>query len=191
MQSLLLLLSAGLLSIMLQSAPATATLVFYGLRSVVHAADIPPSDVVVFNNCSASIDPAFYPAADGGIGGFVLGSGSTENVTLSAGWSGRIWGRTGCDDAGVCATGDCGGVVNCTSISYTGPTIAQFTIDGYADLDFFAPSSQDGFNIAVAIIPGSGCATPTVACTDADGGGNGCDDIYTCAYGTSYTVQFC
>jgi len=30
-------------------------------------------------------------------GGFALASGSSVNLTVSPGWSGRIWGRTGCN----------------------------------------------------------------------------------------------
>jgi hypothetical protein len=79
-------------------------------------------------------------------------------VTLPANYSGRIWGRTGCDVAGVCATGQCfQGGENCTSPAPAGPTLAQFTINGFANLDFFNPTAGEGYNLNVTIIPGTGC----------------------------------
>lgn len=90
--------------------------------------------MTVLNNCADKIDPAFFPAATtstGALGGFPLSAGKMKTVTLPAGYSGRAWGRTGCDSDGNCATGGCpSGGVNCTSPSEVGPTLAQFTIDG-------------------------------------------------------------
>jgi hypothetical protein len=61
----------------------------------------------------------------------VLASGASQTVTLPSGYSGRAWGRTGCNSAGVCTTGSCSGGVNCTAPAAAGPTLAQFTINGY------------------------------------------------------------
>lgn len=87
--------------------------------------------MVVVNHCNATIDPAFFPAADSGAtGGFTLGTGASHSVTLPSGYSGRAWGRTGCNAAGSCTTGTCTGGVNCTAPAAAGPTLAQFTING-------------------------------------------------------------
>jgi hypothetical protein len=93
--------------------------------------------ITVVNHCSSSIDPAFFPAANNGtLGGFVLAPGASQAVTLPDGYSGRAWGRTGCNSAGVCTTGSCTGGINCTAPAAAGPTLAQFTIDGYVMLKF-------------------------------------------------------
>lgn len=146
--------------------------------------------VNVVNNCSASIDPAFFPAASGGLGGFTLAPGDSRSVTLPAGYNGNAWGRTGCDDSGSCETGSCSGGINCTAPAAGGASLAQFQIDIIAKLDFFSPKTDDGFNIAVNMAP-IGCPTAPVACTDASGDGDGCDVMSTCPTGTDYTLTFC
>jgi hypothetical protein len=93
------------------------------------------STVTVVNHCGSNIAPAFYPAANNGaLGGFRLASGASQAVTFPDGYSGRIWGRTGCNAAGVCTSGNCNGGINCTSPAAAGPTLAQFTMNGYAIL---------------------------------------------------------
>lgn len=91
------------------------------------------STLVTVNNCGETIDPGFFPAAgtNNATGGFTLGAGQTQNVSLPSGYSGRVWGRTGCDASGNnCATGGCTGGIDCTSPAGAGPTLAQFTING-------------------------------------------------------------
>ncbi|TFY56025.1 hypothetical protein EVJ58_g7884 [Rhodofomes roseus] len=152
------------------------------------------TNVTLTNNCTYQVDPAFYPAvnaSDGSTtGGFPLDSGASANVTLDPTYSGRIWGRTGCDADGNCLTGSCPGGENCTGPAPAGPTLAQFTLDGYAGLDYFNPSTTDGFNLPVTITPGPGCSTGPQSCT-ADNEGTGCGDTSTCPTGTSYTISFC
>ncbi|EIN09642.1 Osmotin thaumatin-like protein [Punctularia strigosozonata HHB-11173 SS5] len=148
--------------------------------------------ITVVNHCSSAVDPGFFPAANNGaLGGFALAAGASQAVTLPSGYSGRAWGRTGCDDAGVCTTGSCSGGVNCTAPAAAGPTLAQFTINGFSNLDFFNPGVADGFNIPVTITPGAGCSTAAVTCSNAAGAGNGCGATSTCPTGTAYTLSFC
>ena len=79
-----------------------------------------------------SVWPGIFPASNGGeLGGFELAANEFLTVTLPDGYSGRIWPRTGCDESGNCETGTCQGGINCTSPAAAGPTLAQFTIDGY------------------------------------------------------------
>ena len=138
----------------------------------------------IVNNCKEQIDPAFYPAVQdhnrNPTGGLELPQGQQYTVYLLSGWSGVIWPRTGCDADGNCATGGgCQGGVNCTSPAPGGPTLAQFTIDAYVldtlqpvscgtdgascayrnGEDYFAPSTVDGFNIPVSIVPHTGCTS--------------------------------
>ncbi|KAJ7640914.1 Osmotin thaumatin-like protein [Mycena rosella] len=151
--------------------------------------------VSVFNNCTQQVDPAFTPQVLlGGVptGGFPLAAHLTQVVTFPANYSGRAWGRTGCDAQGVCATGQCfTGGENCTSPAPAGPTLAQFTINGFSSLDFFNPTSGEGFNLPVTIKPGSGCSTTPVSCTAANNVGPGCGATSTCPTGVGYTIQFC
>lgn len=88
------------------------------------------SSVTIVNNCADQIDPAIFPSADGGLGGFALSAAQQQTITLADGYSGRIWGREGCDSDGNCSSGECSGGVNCTGPAAAGPTLAQFTIDG-------------------------------------------------------------
>ena len=64
------------------------------------------------NRCSYTVWPgtlAGNGAAVLGDGGFPLPTGTSVRLAAPAGWSGRFWGRTGCnfDDAGIgkCLTG--------------------------------------------------------------------------------------
>ena len=47
---------------------------------------------------------------NGPFGGFCLEAGAQQVLTLPDRWSGRIWGRSGCDASGKCLTGGCGGI---------------------------------------------------------------------------------
>ncbi|KAJ7889041.1 Osmotin thaumatin-like protein [Mycena leptocephala] len=151
--------------------------------------------VSVVNNCTQQVDPAFTPQVLLGgapTGGFPLAAHLTQVVTFPANYSGRAWGRTGCDARGVCTTGQCfTGGENCTSPAPAGPTLAQFTINGFSSLDFFNPTSGEGFNLPVTIKPGSGCSTAPVGCTAANNVGPGCGATTTCPTGVGYTIQFC
>jgi hypothetical protein len=116
--------------------------------------------VTVLNNCTSQVDPAFFPTVTrngASTGGFSLAPKASAAVTLPDKYSGRIWGRTGCNSAGTCSTGGCPGGESCTGPSTQGPTLAQFTINGFSSTDFFNPSTADGFNLGVTITPGAGC----------------------------------
>lgn len=85
----------------------------------------------VSNLCKETIYPGIATQAGTApqVSGFQLTTGQTMNLTVSADWQGRVWGRTNCsfNSAGTgpsnnggyngygqaCGTGDCGGVVNC------------------------------------------------------------------------------
>ncbi|KAG2635949.1 pathogenesis-related thaumatin-like protein 3.5 [Panicum virgatum] len=92
--------------------------------------------------------------------GFKLDPGQTVQLAAPAGWSGRIWARTGCvfdaDGAGVCQTGDCGGQMECRGAGATPPaTLFEVTLDGSGGLDFYDVSLVDGYNLPVVAIPRS------------------------------------
>jgi hypothetical protein len=91
--------------------------------------------------------------------GFKLEPGQTAQLAAPAGWSGRIWARTGCvfdaEGAGVCQTGDCGGRVECRGSGATPPaTLFEVTLgQGGGQLDFYDVSLVDGYNLPVVAIP--------------------------------------
>uniref|UniRef100_A0A0E0CEJ9 Thaumatin-like protein n=1 Tax=Oryza meridionalis TaxID=40149 RepID=A0A0E0CEJ9_9ORYZ len=112
--------------------------------------------------------------------GFRLDPGQSVQVPAPAGWSGRIWARTGCDFSGAgaggaaaagetaCQTGDCGGRLECGGTGATPPaTLFEVTLGkgGCAgDLDYYDVSLVDGYNLPVVAVPQAGGAT----------GGGGC-----------------
>ena len=91
--------------------------------------DIKP--LTVTNKCGETIYPAILTQSGTGpvTTGFKLDPGTYMNLSVSADWQGRVWGRTNCsfnsagtgpDHAGgingngaACLTGDCGGTVQC------------------------------------------------------------------------------
>ncbi|GKB70288.1 chlorophyll A/B binding protein of LHCII type 1-like protein [Tanacetum coccineum] len=89
-------------------------------------------------------------------GGLELNPLQSRNITAPRGWSGRIWGRTGCTfDAygdGTCTTGDCGNGLYCNGAVGEPPaSLAEFNLD--SPLDFYDVSLTDGFNMPISIFP--------------------------------------
>uniref|UniRef100_A0A7C9DX05 Uncharacterized protein n=1 Tax=Opuntia streptacantha TaxID=393608 RepID=A0A7C9DX05_OPUST len=99
--------------------------------------------------------------------GFELPADTSRGFRAPTGWSGRFWGRTGCNfegsGIGYCVTGDCGtGEVECNGAGAEPPaTLAEFTL-GSGGQDFYDVSLVDGYNlpVLVEVSGGSGlCAT--------------------------------
>jgi hypothetical protein len=107
--------------------------------------------------------------------GFELSPGEARAVPAPAGWSGRMWARTGCSHDGatgrlVCATGDCGsGSAECAGAGAAPPaTLAEFTLDGSGGLDFYDVSLVDGYNLPVLVeTSGGGGSTGPASCAAA------------------------
>ncbi|KAK4348985.1 hypothetical protein RND71_031740 [Anisodus tanguticus] len=107
--------------------------------------------------------------------GFMLAPGDSRVFQAPQQWSGRIWGRTGCNfDAntgqGNCATGDCGSnQIECNGAGATPPaTLAEFTIFSGTNQDFYDISLVDGYNLPMAIqaVGGSGTCDTTCCVKD-------------------------
>lgn len=123
----------------------------------------------IINDCKETIWPAVTPGDSFGGGGFVLKRGQSVVLTAPVGWSGRIWGRTGCkfdqNGNGTCATGNCGTSLKCSASGEPPATLAEFTL---ANPDFYDVSLVDGFNLPMVVKPLHGVGNCTVAGCDSD-----------------------
>ncbi|PHT34688.1 Osmotin-like protein [Capsicum baccatum] len=134
------------------------------------------SDLILtlVNNCPYTIWPAIQPNAGHPVlerGGFTLHSLTHRSFAApTAHWSGRVWARTGCTyEHGkfYCATGDCGGRIECDGLGGAAPaTLAQFVLHhGHADFSSYGVSLVDGFNIPFTVTPHEGKGVcPVVGC---------------------------
>ncbi|CAI9769695.1 unnamed protein product [Fraxinus pennsylvanica] len=114
------------------------------------------------NKCPHTIWPATLSGAGKPLlvnGGFQLGPAQAATINAPAGWSGRFWARTGCtfdqSGKGSCATGDCGGILQCNGAGGIPPvSLAEFTLN--SPQDFYDVSLVDGFNLPISIFPSGG-----------------------------------
>ncbi|KAK1361909.1 pathogenesis-related thaumatin-like protein 3.5 [Heracleum sosnowskyi] len=123
----------------------------------------------LINDCKETIWPAITPGGNFGNGGFALKPTESRVFQAPIGWSGRIWGRTGCnfdkDGKGMCQTGRCGTSLHCTASGETPATLAEFTL---ATPDFYDVSLVDGFNLPMSIKPMNGQGNCSRAGCDGD-----------------------
>ncbi|KAJ3051997.1 hypothetical protein HK097_006992 [Rhizophlyctis rosea] len=114
--------------------------------------------------CKHKIWPAIQGAKDYPVpadGGFGMAPGITVNVKVPENWiSGRVWARTNCkvnNGKVFCETGTCGIPENNYGVPCQGNggippyTIAEFTLKGWNNLDYYDVSQVDGHNIGVSI----------------------------------------
>ncbi|KAK4545276.1 hypothetical protein LTR36_003456 [Oleoguttula mirabilis] len=121
--------------------------------------------LMVANWCPETIWPAVL--SQGGTGpqntGFALTTGANITLSVSSDWQGRVWGRTNCSfssngqssasgSGSACSTGDCGGVMACKSPNTPPATLAEITLDGGTNQDFYDISLVDGHNLDLAIL---------------------------------------
>nr|GMD93811.1 thaumatin-like protein 1 [Ipomoea batatas] len=137
---------------------------------------------MLINRCGYTVWPGILAnAGSAGLDttGFELAPGGSRGFQVTASWSGRIWGRTGCNfDAGSgqgsCATGDCGSnQVECNGAGATPPaTLAEFTIGSSGannnNKDFYDVSLVDGYNLPMQVeaVGGSGACGSTGCAAD-------------------------
>ncbi|MBA0768968.1 hypothetical protein Gotri_017738 [Gossypium trilobum] len=94
--------------------------------------------------------------------GFILRRGESTSVSAPTSWSGRLWGQTLCteDSSGKfsCLTGDCGSsTLECSSSGASPPaTLAEFTLNGAGEVDFYDVSLVDGYNLPMMVFPNGG-----------------------------------
>lgn len=139
--------------------------------------DYPPMTITVVNNCPFTVCPAIQPNSGHDVlvnGGFCLPT--LHHLSFPAPthhWSGRIWARTGCAHTGThftCATGDCGGRLECLGLGGAPPaTLGQITLHhgGVRDLTSYGVSLVDGFNLPMTVTPHEGKGQcPVVGCRE-------------------------
>ncbi|KAI3669447.1 hypothetical protein L6452_40682 [Arctium lappa] len=125
------------------------------------------------NKCDYTVWPGLLGTPALETTGFELSNGKSRSLQAPAGWSGRFWGRTGCNfdgsGHGSCATGDCGsGQMECNGAGAAPPaTLAEFTLGSVGTQDFYDVSLVDGYNIQMIVVVSGGsgdCAT--TGCVD-------------------------
>ncbi|KAL9449848.1 hypothetical protein AB3S75_011723 [Citrus x aurantiifolia] len=123
----------------------------------------------IVNDCKETIWPAVTPGENFNNGGFPLKSGQSIVFNAPVGWSGRIWGRSGCkfdkNGNGSCLTGACGTSLKCSASGAPPATLAEFTLSA---LDFYDVSLVDGFNLPMSVKPINGKGNCSVAGCDGD-----------------------
>lgn len=145
-----------------------AQIIVYGLTGV---------ESITFtlkNNCPYTIWPGTLSGSSSPMlssTGFELGNGATLSLDVPTHWSGRFWARTLChsDPTGNfrCMTGDCGsGEISCNGKGGAPPaTLAEFTLAGNMNKDFYDISLVDGFNLPLSVVPQGGTECPSTSCT--------------------------
>ncbi|KAF3457147.1 hypothetical protein FNV43_RR01804 [Rhamnella rubrinervis] len=127
--------------------------------------EIQSASFKIVNRCRTTIWPGFLSGAQTAqlpSTGFALESGKSRTVTIPKSWSGRIWARTHCsvgsDGKFTCLTADCGsGKVECAGGGAKPPaTLAEFTLNGADNLDFYDVSLVDGYNLPMLIVAKGG-----------------------------------
>ncbi|KAH0731901.1 hypothetical protein KY289_003089 [Solanum tuberosum] len=115
------------------------------------------TNITIINYCVETVWPGITPKNNFSGDGYELKQGQSAVFTAPAGWSGRIWGRTGCDfdknDNGTCQTGRCGTGLKCREPGQPPASIAEFTL---GDTDFYDVSLVDGFNLPIVVKPVNG-----------------------------------
>ncbi|KAK7037418.1 hypothetical protein VNI00_011168 [Paramarasmius palmivorus] len=119
----------------------------------------------VRNNCGSTIWPAIFTPSGSSpdhATGWEAASGTQETFNVPNDWtSGRIWGRTNCDfsrpGADSCETGGCEGGLECTATGRPPASLAEWTLQGDGNQDFYDVSLVDGFNLPMAITNNVGC----------------------------------
>ncbi|KAI3424679.1 uncharacterized protein J3R85_010435 [Psidium guajava] len=121
----------------------------------VAATEVAPEETRKFtvqNYCKETVWPGITNSESFNGSIFALKPGQSAVYNVSVPWSGRIWGRTGCDfdknGTGNCQTGGCGTSLNCTGPGSPPVSIAEFTLGG---LDYYDVSLVNGFNLPIVI----------------------------------------
>ncbi|KAH7326958.1 thaumatin-like protein [Rhizoctonia solani] len=126
----------------------------------------------VRNACPFTIWPAVYTDLKVGTAvpdietGWEAPANSSRSFHVPDNWkAGRIWGRRDCNFSvnpgpNSCITGGCNGGLLCDNTTGTGvppATLAEWTLSGDGNRDFYDVSLVDGYNLPMAITTSSEC----------------------------------
>ncbi|XP_006455357.1 hypothetical protein AGABI2DRAFT_194957 [Agaricus bisporus var. bisporus H97] len=126
----------------------------------------------VINQCSETIWPAMFtdlhvaPNRPDFATGWEARPGTRVSFFVPNNWkAGRIWGRRGCNFSSnpgpnSCLDGGCNGGLLCDPNTGTGvppATLAEWTLQGDGNRDFYDVSLVDGFNLPMRITTNTGC----------------------------------
>ncbi|KAH7850239.1 hypothetical protein Vadar_029692 [Vaccinium darrowii] len=148
--------------------------IFLSLILLVITRGISGATFTIINTCDYTVWPGILGnTVQLSSTGFELPPSTSAALQAPPGWSGRVWGRSGCNfnalGQGTCATGDCGSnQVECNGAGATPPaTLAEFTI-GSGNPDFYDVSLVDGYNLPMLVeaVGGSGVCGSTGCVTD-------------------------
>ncbi|CAI9116980.1 OLC1v1018284C2 [Oldenlandia corymbosa var. corymbosa] len=156
-------------------------LILFFMMMMINSRGISGTTFTLINRCNHVVWPGTLANAGSNpldSTGFELQPGESRSFGVPNGWSGRVWGRTGCafdptTNQGSCATGDCGSnQLECNGRGATPPaTLAEFTIGSGASSsqqDFYDVSLVDGYNLPMMVEAngGSGACGSTGCSTD-------------------------
>lgn len=116
------------------------------------------TNINVINRCGFKVWVGVAPNPGKTIlndGGFLLNPNDEQSLDASN-WAGNIFGRINCDPNGNdCDSANChSGFVQCKGHAGDAPlTLAEFTINGWNNLDFYDLSLVKGFNVEMKIKP--------------------------------------
>ncbi|KAK2426987.1 thaumatin protein [Trifolium repens] len=125
------------------------------------------------NKCDYTVWPGIYGKPELGTTGFELTKATSRTFQALTGWSGRFWGRTGCQfdstGHGTCSTADCGsGEISCNGATASPPaTLAEFTL-GTGSMDFYDVSLVDGYNLPMMVTTSGGTGSCEVTGCSSD-----------------------
>nr|GFB23001.1 G-type lectin S-receptor-like serine/threonine-protein kinase At1g67520 [Tanacetum cinerariifolium] len=125
--------------------------------------------ITVVNDCGFTVWPGILGRPVLSVSGFELEKGARQSFEVLGNWSGTIWGRTGCtfngSGHGSCATGDCGGEMECNGRNYTQP-VTILEIDVNTGYDLYNVSLMKGFNLPMTIEPSRGDSCLKMGCVN-------------------------
>ncbi|CAA6654945.1 unnamed protein product [Spirodela intermedia] len=131
----------------------SSRLIVFFLLLAVAAAEYPPMLFTIVNNCPFPVWPAILPNTGHEVlegGGFELGPLTHRSFPApTTHWAGRF----------TCATGDCGGRLQCAGLGGAVPaTLAQLSLHhaGHLDKTAYSVSLVDGFNLPMTVTPHEG-----------------------------------
>ncbi|PIL28932.1 hypothetical protein GSI_08979 [Ganoderma sinense ZZ0214-1] len=132
----------------------------------------------VVNSCPFTIWPAIFTDLSAGTAvpdfptGWEAPPSNSVSFTVPDNWkAGRIWGRRDCDftitSGPTCLDGWCNGGLLCDPHTGTGVppvSVAEWTLQGDGNQDFYDVSLVDGFNLPMEITFTAGINCPTAGC---------------------------